>query len=532
MNTQGRGLTGDKGDNSYIHIKWHTEGSQTLLDVADDYIGIYVDHTPADSEVYTDYTWFKYKGDPGNLTGPASSVNENIPIFDGVTGDLLKDSGVKLSDKADVDDVAIKADITALETEKKLLMDEIDSLKKSAIENSNAPYLTVSDYGDVALAKNSVGVGTLAVDGVTLTNLITNGGFEEDSPYPYFSPLGWYASIQTIDTTIKYAGSASMKLSINPSGATRGGYGIQTSVLGHVYWFYCRIRVSQNSSYSFRLFDNITTMVATNMINLSTCAVNTWIPFSLCYTAQNDGASVVMAFTNIIPDSWIDDVVVLDLTAHGLDSLTASQVDALVAAGYFDGTKTFSGVGCLVSKDSAEAETGRMYFKTTPMYSNATAKDILTYSGGKYYHTHNVDSDGVAIAEPYDTEVETNGQIICLSEGTVEYQPYFPDIGIYTDKFTLTKAITAVKELYKYGSETLIADAVIAVDGLSFTSASLTAGDLAYGVFEFDEPLRPLMTIKSRNDDATVVDTFTGTVYTFRPVVTNGVVASWALTEV
>jgi hypothetical protein len=42
------------------------------------------------------------QGDPGNLTGPASSVNENIPIFDGVTGDKLKDSGVKLSDKADV----------------------------------------------------------------------------------------------------------------------------------------------------------------------------------------------------------------------------------------------------------------------------------------------------------------------------------------------------------------------------------------------------------------------------------------------
>jgi hypothetical protein len=42
------------------------------------------------------------KGDPGNLTGPASSVNENIPIFDGVEGDKLKDSGVKLSDKADI----------------------------------------------------------------------------------------------------------------------------------------------------------------------------------------------------------------------------------------------------------------------------------------------------------------------------------------------------------------------------------------------------------------------------------------------
>ena len=28
--------------------------------------------------------------------------DENIPIFDGVTGDRLKDSGVKLSDKADL----------------------------------------------------------------------------------------------------------------------------------------------------------------------------------------------------------------------------------------------------------------------------------------------------------------------------------------------------------------------------------------------------------------------------------------------
>lgn len=59
------------------------------------------------------------KGDPGNLTGPASSVDENIPIFDGVAGNLLKDSGVKLSDKANVTDVtdglALKADITYVE---------------------------------------------------------------------------------------------------------------------------------------------------------------------------------------------------------------------------------------------------------------------------------------------------------------------------------------------------------------------------------------------------------------------------------
>ena len=77
------------------------------------------------------------KGDPGNLTGPASSVNENIPIFDGVTGDKLKDSGVKLSDKADVDDVAdalaLKADVAAIQIANRVY-DGVDLTTKFATE--------------------------------------------------------------------------------------------------------------------------------------------------------------------------------------------------------------------------------------------------------------------------------------------------------------------------------------------------------------------------------------------------------------
>ena len=98
-------------------------------------------------------------------------------------------------------------------------------------------------------------------------------------------------------------------------------------------------------------------------------------------------------------------IKLIDLTEAGLESLTAEQLGQL-SPEYFDGKKTFGGVGCLVSKDLAEAETGRMYFKTTPMYSNDTAKDVLTYSGGKYYHTYIVDADGVVILSSYDSEVE------------------------------------------------------------------------------------------------------------------------------
>ncbi len=450
-----------------------------------------------------------------------SSVNENIPIFDGVEGNRLKDSGVKLSDKAD---------ITALETEKKLLMDEIDALKKATIENSNAPYLTVSDYGDVTLAKNSVGVGTVGIDGVTVENMIANGDFSNGT-------TGW----SNLNLNINESGN--LVASIPPTGDRYPRILHQgcSVVAGHKYYARAKMRFINGSPIRLSLHLGLGSSEGPAIKAIDSPENNTWYTLSGTITMSttetrdfwiySQQTSSEASIGGILEVEGKTGVILFDLTAHGLDSMTVEQLDKLVPS-FFSGKKTFGGMGCLVSKDSAGAETGRMYFETDPMYSNDTAKDVLTYSGGKYYHTHNVDSDGVAIAEPYDTEVDTNGQIVCLSGGTVTYEPWFPDIGIYTDKFILTKAITAVKELYKYGSETPITDAVIAGDGLSFTSASLTAGDLAYGVFEFDEPLRPLMTIKSRNDDATVVDTDTGTVYTFRPVVTNGAIVSWALTEV
>lgn len=468
-----------------------------------------------------------------------SAVDENIPIFDGVTGDKLKDSGVKLSDKADVTAVAdalalkadvtavtaallLKADITSLEIEKKLLMDEIDSLKKSAIENSNAPYLTASDYGAVALAKNSVGVGTMGVDGVTVENLITNGDFSNGT-------TGWFsnkATVSIINNLLKIQYTALY-------GEFRQGK--LFSDIGHKYYAKTVIITDAPVNEIKLVVGNVNNQP---YVYLDSSVAQTGLQVVsgvFTVTAQNNAFIALKNYSTTTEyTTYIDadyGVLLYDLTANGLETMSVEQLDKL-APEYFSGKKTFGGIGCLISKDADSNEVGRQYFSTTPMYSNATAKDTLTYSGGKYYHTHNVDSDGNAIAEPYDTEVETNGQFLALSEGTVTYEPWYPDIAVYTDKFTLTKAITAVKELYKHGSETPITDAVIAEDGLSFTSASLTAGDLAYGVFEFSEPLRPLMTIKSRNDDATVVDTANGKVYTFRPVVTNGAIASWELTEV
>ena len=141
--------------------------------------------------------------------------------------------------------MALKADITALETEKKLLMDEIDSLKKASIENSNAPYLTVSDYGDVTLAKNSVGVGTLGVDGVTVENLVVNGDFSADD-FAYWggSKTGWI-----VDNGTGYCS--------NPAGS-RYLTKDYTYTPGDVMFIHCNI-ISATTEYPLRVNDGVNT---------------------------------------------------------------------------------------------------------------------------------------------------------------------------------------------------------------------------------------------------------------------------------
>ena len=122
---QGRGLTGAQGDKGEpgtpapeLDIQYSADGN-TWSDsyTAGDFYARF--STDGGSTWGAGLLFRGPQGDPGNLTGPASSTDGNVPIFDGVGGNLLKDSGVKLSDKANVTDVtdglALKADITYVE---------------------------------------------------------------------------------------------------------------------------------------------------------------------------------------------------------------------------------------------------------------------------------------------------------------------------------------------------------------------------------------------------------------------------------
>ena len=83
------------------------------------------------------------------------------------------------------------------------------------------------------------------------------------------------------------------------------------------------------------------------------------------------------------------------------------------------------------------------------------------------------------------------------------------------------------------GVQTLLTDAVVAGDGLSFTSASLADGDLVNVIYYY-ATANPegLTTATYLNSNVVVADSANGKYYKYKPVVTNGAIASWTLTEV
>jgi len=90
-------------------------------------------------------------GGSGDVVGPNASVDENIAIFDGVTGKLIKDGGKKLSDLASTTDLA-------------------SYIKYTDANQAVSPTNKVATMADVGAA----GGGTVTNVGVTIPLTVTN----------------------------------------------------------------------------------------------------------------------------------------------------------------------------------------------------------------------------------------------------------------------------------------------------------------------------------------------------------------------
>ena len=87
------GEKGDKGDNQYVWIKYAsqkpTATSHSFGDVADDWIGIYSGSSDTAPTDWTQYEWFKIKGEKGDTGAPAALVSSKITYRVGDSGTII-----------------------------------------------------------------------------------------------------------------------------------------------------------------------------------------------------------------------------------------------------------------------------------------------------------------------------------------------------------------------------------------------------------------------------------------------------------
>lgn len=99
------GEKGDKGDNSYIWIRYTgqepTESSHSFGTTPDDWMGIYAGNSATAPTDYKQYTWFKIKGEKGD-TGDAASVTSKSVTYQVGTSGTTAPNGTWLQDVPDV----------------------------------------------------------------------------------------------------------------------------------------------------------------------------------------------------------------------------------------------------------------------------------------------------------------------------------------------------------------------------------------------------------------------------------------------
>ena len=87
------GAKGDKGDNAYVWIKYAsqepTEASHSIGDIPDAWVGIYSGSSTTAPTDYTQYKWYKVKGEKGDTGAPAALVSSQITYQVGDSGTII-----------------------------------------------------------------------------------------------------------------------------------------------------------------------------------------------------------------------------------------------------------------------------------------------------------------------------------------------------------------------------------------------------------------------------------------------------------
>ena len=247
----------------------------------------------------------------------------------------------------------------------------------------------VTSYGTISLPKNAAnGQVSVSVNGLTATNAIKNGNFANGT-------TGWtgmYATISANNNTLSVVGNgALLEARVN-----------ETSVKTAGKYFICaKVRVTNALATSIQI-----DLPGSNegRISLNNPVQNQWYNLSGIQKYKTDNRifirhNYVDATTANGKVLEIKEIIAINLTSLGLETLTKEQCD-LIFANWFDGTKSTISASRLKSVDKDGIQESTLYLPNVGelrSLPNGT-KDEIRVSGGKAEHIKNV-SDNYVLTE-------------------------------------------------------------------------------------------------------------------------------------
>ena len=189
----------------------------------------------------------------------------------------------------------------------------------------------------------------------------------------------------------------------------------------------------------------------------------------------------------------MSEMVVVNLTAIGLNSMTVEQVDALVAEGAFAGAKDSVAMR-LKSTDGSGGNPSYIYHE--PVTLRRLASGVRdTVENGMLIRRVKEDGSG-QLAEPIVVPGIGSGILAVFPGGKIKKEPALKDVAAYTASgFAISRTgfpIKTIESIGKIDPDTgavhSIANgtAVVAENGLSFTHPDLVAGDIVELVYLWD----------------------------------------------
>lgn len=356
--------------------------------------------------------------------------------------------------------------------------------------------------------------------GMTATNLVTNGGFDADvSGWDYvFSKAAWVngrAYFKHTDTIVTLQQNIA---GISPGDKIYVSLDVETVTTGTANY-----GVWNNNGDPPILF-YLHTLPAGKTRLSGVFTVANW---QYLYINSRLGA-----------EFYIDNVLIVNLTqTFGAGNEPSKSVcDALF--GFFDSTK--SAVAPRLKSVDADGENPTYLYCEPYTLRRADTGEYDEIVDGKLIRR--VDDVGTALVEPEIIENVTSGTLISYPQGTIYAEPVLADAGIYDsgisvfrEDFPIAELETVYKVDFITGEKVPldVEDALIAVDGLSFTHDGLTDGDIVFFTYYYEPSgVNSINTYGYLDSRHVVADTANGKYYTYKPVITNGAISGWTITEV